>query len=187
MLRRLCAAGRTRCPAIAPRVLRRSWHDVCTPGRLGVAAAEDVPTALRLYLRHLHERPRTVVAFSAIAAMGVGDAVAQLAWLVGVQAYAIGGRDFQMGDESKFGSLLGQSGGVAALYTPETLQGVDPEFGAWRTLRHMVLAGGLVGIAGEVWFRILLVHMPGWTYEVALRTAFDQVRRPNPPSHPKLV
>ena len=133
--------------------------------------------ALRLYLQHLHERPRTIVAVSAIAAVGVGDTVSQLAWLVGVQAFALGGRDFQIGDESKFGSLLGRTGGVAALYTPETLQGVEPELGAWRTLRHMVLAGGLVGIAGEVWFRSLLMHMPGWTYEVALRTAFDQVIR----------
>ena len=49
------------------------------------------------------------------------------------------------------------------------------ELGAQRTLRFAALAGVLAGGVGELWFRrALLPTFPGWTYDVALRTAFDQ-------------
>lgn len=49
------------------------------------------------------------------------------------------------------------------------------ELGPVRTLRFSLLTGLLVGCVGDLWFRhVLLPNMPGWTYEVALRAAFDQ-------------
>ena len=45
-----------------------------------------------------------------------------------------------------------------------------------RTLRFAGLVGLLGGGAGELSFRrVLLPTFPGWTYDVALRTIFDQM------------
>ena len=46
---------------------------------------------------------------------------------------------------------------------------------AARVATHAGLVGILVGGAGDVWFRALVLRFPGHTYEAALRSILDQV------------
>ena len=57
---------------------------------------------------------------------------------------------------------------------PRLAADTSPEYGVARTVRFAAVVGGLVGCAGELWYRRLLVSFPGWTYEVVLRTIVDQ-------------
>ena len=155
------------------RLARRGWHDVASPGRLGDAAADEAaPAALRAYLRLLHHRPLATTTATATATAALGDMCAQfMTWT-----------DL----DTRLGALIGGEGrapfrgsshqAVAELAAePTMMPGASVELGPVRTLRFALLTGGLVGGLGELWFRrVLLVSFPGWTYDVLLRTVFDQ-------------
>lgn len=153
----------------------RGWHDVASPGRLGdPAPAADLPAALRFYLRMLHESPLAVTTATAVSAAAIGDSLAQLVAWSDVEAryaaWATGDGTFQ-----QHSPYRGRMQTLAELSAEPTLQeGASVELGPIRTLRFALLAGALGGGGGELWFRrALLPTFPGWTYEVALRTAFD--------------
>jgi hypothetical protein len=150
----------------------RAWHDVASIGRLGDAACtESVPKPLRTYLRLLYQQPRTTVAVVSVLTAGMGDALAQLSWTLGLRI-----RGAAIGDESAYGRGGAALAAVAAQAVPATREGASPEMGVQRTVRFALLAGGFVGVVGESWFRFLLSVAPGYTYEVAVRAVFDQVR-----------
>ena len=158
---------------LALRVGRRGWHDCASPGRLGDPAPDaSLPSALRAYLGLLHRRPFTVSMASAGAAAAAGDTLAQLiTW---------SDAETRLGDamrlivrEAPHRGAMQAEANRAALQTLR--EGVTEELGPVRTLRFAALVGVLAGGAGEYWFRFaLLPTFPGWTYEVALRTIFDQ-------------
>ena len=103
----------------------------------------------------------------AVGAAAVGDGLAQLVWASGLESWmaalppSLGGR------------YSGAIPAMADAFSAEPLD-VAPETGVVRTLRFAAIVGGLAGVAGELWFRRLLLTFPGWTYDVALRTVFDQ-------------
>jgi hypothetical protein len=148
----------------------RSWHDVASAGRLGDATpGGHVPRLLRAHAQLLIKRPLVVTSVTAVSASAIGDILAQLFWASGLDARLARAMELH-------GAGYRYSGATAAMasqYAPRALEGIDPETGATRTVRFAALAGGLVGVVGELWFRRLLVVCPGWTYDAALRTVFD--------------
>ena len=151
----------------------RCWHDVASPGRLGDPNPDaSIPSILRNYLRLLHDRPLATTSITATAAAATGDALAQLEAYLGVRtkfdAWIAGNQYTGPTSPPRM-----QAEAIRAS-VPKLQQNATIEYGPLRTLRFSILAGALPGGLGELWFRnFLLVHMPGWTYEVALRTAFD--------------
>ena len=121
---------------------RRSWHDVTTMGRFGLATTDGaLPRPLRAYLHALHARPRTCAVAGAAAAGAAGDILAQLF-------------------EAASSTMNGAS----------DAEPTSPSARAARTLTHAALVGALVGGVGDLWFRSLLKKFPGHSYEACTHT-----------------
>ena len=139
------------------------------------APSEHLPAAVKAYLRQLHAKPSRAAAATAATAAAVGDGLAQLYWLSGMHSFVSKAMEYE--------PMPGRPESISAAKTKLTmaqpLPGAEAETGVLRTLRFAGLVGVVVGIAGELWFRRLLRPFPGWTYDVALRTTFDQVRAYN--------
>jgi hypothetical protein len=147
------------------RVLRRHWHDVATPGRLGDATASaQLPQALRVYLRFLHNRPLAGAAAGSALAAAAGDVLSQVVQVTGLDMIG----DAYVRHDNPYSAMADLAS------RPRLAADASPEYGVARTVRFAAVVGGLVGCAGELWYRRLLVSFPGWTYEVVLRTIVDQ-------------
>mmetsp|Transcript_8880 Transcript_8880/g.19666 ORF Transcript_8880/g.19666 Transcript_8880/m.19666 type:complete len:247 (+) Transcript_8880:3-743(+) len=139
---------------LVARVFSRRWHDVANKGRLGCAAAAtdgNVPSILSLYAYMLRQHPFKCAAVAATSAAAFGDAIAQL--------LACGARQYE----------LFCTGFVE---TRESYSWALPSL--TRCTVYATVVGSIVGVGGELWYRQLLRHFPGWTYDVALRTVLDQ-------------
>ena len=170
-------------------VRSRAWHDVASPGRLGdPAPAATLPAALRAYLQARHAKPVATATATVAATAALGDALAQFTTWSDVEARVsrlVGGggtTEQQQQQQQQQSSQLrphspyrgGLQSEAARSAEPVLRSDVSVELGPQRTLRFAALAGALAGGAGELWFRrALLVSFPGWTYDVALRTAFE--------------
>lgn len=157
------ALRRVRVNCLTPRV--RTWHDVCTSGRLGDPSAMSAPAVLRTYLRLLHERPVTIAVAGTAFAAAAGDLLAQAAHATGL--------NFDSDDFS--GHTNPWSAMAAMLNRPPLAEGVATEMGPVRTARFAAVVSALVGGIGTLWFRRLMVPFPGWQSDVALRTFLDQL------------
>ena len=174
----LLAVGR-RAPR-RPLALRRHvarWHDVASPGRLGDPDAA-APIVLRTYLKVLYQRPVATTTATAITTAAIGDGLAQLISWTEMDAklqrmVASGYGDTGYVPHSVYrGGIQAEA---ARSKQPTLNTDASIEFGPARLVRFSLLVGVLVGGVGELWFRhALLANLPGWTYEVLLRTAFDQ-------------
>ena len=171
------AAYRTRRPArtYTRSVLAHALGDGMMSPLLVVwvilaASSSELPSPLRYHARILHEQPLAAAASTAFATAAIGDCLAQLVWASGVYSAV------EAFIPSEMGMPTAALAAMATMSSAQPLPGVDPELGWQRTLRFAGIVGALVGVAGESWFRRLLRPFPGWTYDVALRTTFDQVR-----------
>lgn len=127
-----------------------------------------------MHLRALHRLPLLTHVATASTVAAVGDALAQLAAWTDVEGRVarLKEHDFRAAPSPFRGPMQAEAERAAE---PALQHDVEIELGPLRTLRFAILIGGLVGGAGELWFRrALLPTFPGWTYDVALRTAFDQ-------------
>ena len=160
-------------------VLHRRWHDVATPGRLGIMDAESsAPGALSRLLQMMHRRPLMSAAAMATTTAAVGDMLAQLTLAFD------SGRAGSSAPVARPQYANPHAAVAAMLASPKLIDGALPETGWQRTARFAATVGILAGIGGELWFRGLLMSYPGWTYNSMVRTVVDQVTR-CPPSRPR--
>ena len=136
-------SSRRRAPSFRVSCSLRGWHDVCTPGRLG----QVKPDA------KLSVTPRvwlrTLHQRPLLCATGSATVAAAA------------------GDLSAQACARVQGGLMAGREEPP----IFPDLS--RTVMYSALGALLVGMAGEVWFRSLLLKFPGMQYEAAARTVLD--------------
>lgn len=121
----------------------RGWHDVCTPGRLGQAEPDPA-----------------------------------LSWPLCVWLRALHQRPLLCATGSATaaaaaGDLLAQAFAHAKICILADDRAPVPLPDLGRTAMYSAVGALLVGMAGQVWYRSLLLKFPGVQYEVAVRTVLD--------------